>query len=310
MTKDRPGVARLGFGCANLSRSMSASEALTLLERALDCGISHFDTARMYGSGAAEAMLGQLARRRRAEMTIVSKAGIAARGRAERALGKAAGLLPGLRDPGPFRFGLFAPQQVRRSVETSLRELQTDRLDALLLHESAPADITDELKSLLAELKQQGKIGRIGIATSPEHSAALASLHPELCEIVQIVAPPAGAPLPKSELLIVHSVLGARLSQFVARMRGDPALARRYASEVGADGADPEAAARLFLSYEMARNRGGVVLCSSMRARHIEQNAALLTAPTNAEQHVAFERFMSALEAKRAGWPEFRRSGM
>lgn len=292
MTENRLGAARLGFGCAHLSPRSPASETLALLEKALDCGIRHYDTARMYGAGAAEGLLGPLAKRRRDEMIIVSKAGMSPRSRAQRALSKARALMTGAPDPGRFRFADFAPDRVRRSVETSLRALQTDYLDALLLHEVAPADITDELKRLLADLRQQGKMRGVGIATSAEHSAALAAQHPDLCGIMQIVAPPPGTALPKADTLIVHSVLGARLSAFVARMRADVELASRFAGVVGADGADPEAAARLLLAYEMARNPAGVVLVSSVRARHIEQNGALLAAPPGAEQLTAFERFL------------------
>jgi D-threo-aldose 1-dehydrogenase len=299
MVRSQTGLARLGFGCAHFSPRMSTSQAVALLERALDCGISHFDTARMYGSGAAEGMLGQLAKRRRAEMTLVSKAGISPRGRAERALGAVKARLLGSPAPGLFRFNQFAAAQVRRSVEASLRELRTDHLDALLLHECAPAHITDELKRLLAALKQEGKVKRVGIATPTEHSAAIAYDHPDLCEIIQIAAPPPGAPLPSATTVILHSVLGSRLTRLVATLRDDAALARSFVQELDAEGRDPETTARLFLAYEMTRNHDGVVLVSSLQARHIEQNAALLTAPPDHEQLAAFDRFLSTLEIGR-----------
>jgi D-threo-aldose 1-dehydrogenase len=286
--------AKLGFGCAHFSPSMSTTEAVRLLERALDRGISHFDTARMYGSGAAESMLGQLAKRRRAEMTIVSKAGISPRTRAERALGSAKARLLGGRVPDQFRFDQFSAAQVRRSVEISLNELQTDHLDGLLLHECAPADITDELKRLLEDLKRD-KVKRVGIATSAENSAIIADDHPDLCEIIQIAAPPPGSTLPGGRTVILHSALGARLAQFVATLRGDASLASRFVRELDVDGRDAEAAARLFLAYEMTRNRGGIVLCSSRQARHIDRNAELLTAPPDQEQLAAFDHFLVTL---------------
>jgi D-threo-aldose 1-dehydrogenase len=277
---------------------MSRDETIALLETALDCGVSHFDTARMYGAGAAEGLLGELAKRRRADMTIVTKAGITPRSRAERALGKVAARLSGKRDPGLFRFGQFSPAQVRQSVETSLRELQTDRVDALLLHEAALEDVSDDLKCTLADLKQSGAVGALGVATTAKNAAAIVARHPELGEIVQISAPPPGARLPQTARLIVHSVLGQRLSQSVARLRADAGLARRFVDEVGADGADPEVVARLFIAYEMERNQGGVVLFASKHARHIEQNAAVLTQPPSAERLAAFERFITSADAK------------
>jgi len=69
--------SKLGFGCARLLERAAPRRALTLLEFALDHGISHFDVARSYGDGRAETVIGALAKRRRREMTIVTKAGLA-----------------------------------------------------------------------------------------------------------------------------------------------------------------------------------------------------------------------------------------
>ncbi len=295
MQKKRFGQASLGFGCAGLSPHMSQTEPAALLEKALDCGISHFDTGRMYGAGAAEGILGQIAKRRRGEMTIVTKAGISPRSRLERAFGRLAGLVGG-HNPSAFRFGEFSPEQIRRSVEKSLRELRVDSVDGLLLHDAEPDDITDELKRTLSDLKQQGIVASLGVATSVEHASTFASAHPELCEIIQIPTSPIEIALPANSTLIVHSVLGSRLSRFVALMGANDQLARRFSNEVGGNGADAETVARLFLLYEMSRNPGGVVLTSSMKLRHIELNGALLREKPDAEQTQAFARFLNTME--------------
>src|SRR2546429_8200098 len=52
-------VSRLGLGTASLHHLLWSSERMQLLKTALDCGISHFDTARMYGEGLAERELGR-----------------------------------------------------------------------------------------------------------------------------------------------------------------------------------------------------------------------------------------------------------
>ena len=120
------GATRLGFGCAGLHGAVSRNEAIVLLETALDNGITHFDTARVYGWGAAERMLGDLARRRRAEMVIVSKAGIAPPSIAGRLLKKIAGRFsPSLAAAGESAFGLFGGADITQSVETSLAALGT-----------------------------------------------------------------------------------------------------------------------------------------------------------------------------------------
>jgi aryl-alcohol dehydrogenase-like predicted oxidoreductase len=185
---------------------------------------------------------------------------------------------------------------VRQSFETSLRALQTDRVEALLLHEVAPEHITDDLKRTLQDLKQNGAVGAIGLATSAEHTETIARQHPELGEVVQIAAPAPGAPLPQNTTLILHSVLGGRLAGLITRLKADAALAERFSAEVGA-GADAESAAGLLLAYEIARNPGGVTLFASSHARHIERNAAVLTQPFSAEQTAAFERFVTSVSA-------------
>ncbi|HYD73248.1 MAG TPA: aldo/keto reductase, partial [Candidatus Binatia bacterium] len=67
--------AELGFGCARLLMRADRKQAAELVETALDAGIRHIDVARSYGDGRTEALVGELARRRRAQMTIVTKAG-------------------------------------------------------------------------------------------------------------------------------------------------------------------------------------------------------------------------------------------
>ena len=68
--------ARLGFGCSALVGGRTRRESLRLLDAAWDAGIRHFDTARVYGSGDAEELLGSFAGGRRSAMTITTKFGI------------------------------------------------------------------------------------------------------------------------------------------------------------------------------------------------------------------------------------------
>lgn len=288
------GAARIGFGCAALHGALSAREAEALLETALDHGITHFDTARVYGWGAAEAMLGALAKRRRAEMVIVSKAGIAPPSVAGRALKKIAGRFsPSLATAGDARFGRFAPAELTQSVEASLAALNTDRLDALLLHEVAPEHINDEMKRALESLKQSGKVMRIGIATSAASTAAIAAAHPDLCEVLQVAAPPIGACAVsrRGATRILHSVLGARLTAFADALTSDDARAQRFKRETGCDPADRTALARLLLKRA---SREGLALFSSTRAANVITNATLLGAANDCEELQAFDRFLAA----------------
>lgn len=285
---------RLGFGCGALPRD--AQHALAVLEAALDSGITHFDAARMYDHGRAEHVLGDLAARRRKDMVIVTKAGITPPSLAGRVLKKTAGrFVPALSAMGDARFGQFAPSQVRTSVEASLRALRTEYVDALLLHEITPDDVTDGLLHELDALKREGKALHFGLATAPEHAVAIVGGHPALREIVQL---PAGtttlAGVAPKPFMITHSVLGSRLHAKLAKLAANDSDARRFRDALGVDGADSEQVARLLLRLEMARNPDGVVLFSSSSPARIRANATLLAANADTELLARYQRYLAA----------------
>ncbi len=279
--------SRLGFGCAHLPGRLNVNEALALIEAALDCGIHHFDVARMYGDGRAEGILGEAARRWRDRMTIVTKAGIwpASRAPMARAWRKtmralpplAKSIPPGLGDWAQPRFDQFAPADIRHSVETSLRELKTDHVDALLLHECAPRHVTDALKRVLEDLRAEGKIARWGLASSPAETTAMVSAHPDLCGIVQVAAEAAATSRPPGSHLILHSVLGGRFNRFARQLADDERLAERLHAELGVATED---IAALFLQDALARSPDATVLFSSSRCENIRRNAGILAAPS------------------------------
>jgi hypothetical protein len=185
-------------------------------------------------------------------MTLVTKAGIAPPSLFARAVGKLT------RREAGARFGRFAPDLVRASLESSLRALRTDRVDALLLHEVKARHVGDELVLLLQELKQSGKTRALGVATSAADTAELVAAYPGLFQIIQL---PIDAPAPAGDALLVrHSVLGARLAQAAAKS------------------GDRGAAAEALLRAALAQNSSGVTLFSSTRAEAVRRNAALAAA--------------------------------
>lgn len=286
---------RIGFGCVAIPGAMSRREALALLETALDRGITHFDTARMYGAGAAEGVLGQLAARRRAEMTIVSKAGIAVAPRFERAARRLLGPAAPKR-LGQTRAGKFAPAELRASVDISLRELRTDYLDALLLHEVLPHHVTDELVRELEALSGAGKVRAYGIATSREATEAICAAYPRLCAIVQVpAAPPGAAPGPRfgDAFLIEHTVLRSQLDAAMARFARDAEAAQRLQREFGVAPGDRAGLGRLLLMRQISLNPGGITLFSSSSPERVSENASLRQARIDAEQMAAFDRLVA-----------------
>jgi len=185
-----PGIQTsvLGFGCAPILGSVDAATARIALSAALDCGITHFDLARSYGYGQAERFVGRFLRDRRDEVTIATKFGIRATALAG-ALAPLKPLLRSLKKSKPTSQpaqpqALHAPTAkssriadllhqrlpitadvMKSSLERSLRELGTDYVDFLLVHE--PRERIDAISDVLAaaqNLKQAGKIRAFGFA--------------------------------------------------------------------------------------------------------------------------------------------------
>jgi aryl-alcohol dehydrogenase-like predicted oxidoreductase len=268
--------------------------ALALLETAHDSGIRHFDTARMYSAGESEILLGEFARHRRASLTIVSKAGIAPANRLARGFKKLVAALPALPVAAP-RFGRFEPAQIRRSVETSLRKLRIERLDALLLHEITAAEVHDELKRLVEDFKREGKIATSGVATSIEETEALIAAHPDMCSVVQAPVEwlDKARTLPPGATLVIHSVLDRRLAQFMRRVEADAALMQEL--EGAGVGADAYSVGTMLLHSAISRNPG-VTLFSTRRPERIRHNTALVSAPPETGKLQAFERIFAGAQ--------------
>jgi aryl-alcohol dehydrogenase-like predicted oxidoreductase len=183
----------LGLGCAAMMGSVGRRESLHALHGAYDAGINFFDTARSYGFGAGEALLGEFCAGRRDRIVLCTKFGILPPApnwkQAFKPLARGAlKLLPGLRrtvrryagdPPTPNQFSVAA---LRNSLETSLRELRTDYVDILLMHAAPLAVLAqDDLLRELERVVAEGKVRVAGI--SGDHAviaAALAGRHPAL----------------------------------------------------------------------------------------------------------------------------------
>lgn len=290
-----PDIVHLGFGCGGLLRGLSRSKSLFLLETAMDCGITYFDTARMYGDGDAEGILGIIAKQRRERLIIASKAGILPRSRSVRlrAINRGAQLLrkavPQLKDHVPtpaalqLRVGVFDVPNVRKSVETSLRQLRTDYIDVLLLHECTEVDVENgELLYFLHEIKKQGKIRAFGVATGIQETIKISQSRPSLRFIVQIASSIWNMNVkrlpPRTEgFTIIHSILTSRFHELTRRLSSDASLAKQWQAAVQIDPHDRNALARLLLAHALQINREGMVLFSSVNPENIRASARVAT---------------------------------
>jgi aryl-alcohol dehydrogenase-like predicted oxidoreductase len=133
-------VSVAGLGCNNFGMRIDQERTTEVVHAALDAGITFFDTARIYGGGKSEGMLGNALGARRADVIVASKFG----------LGR-----------GPDDLG-GSRRHVMTSVETSLRELGSDWIDVFQLHFPDTVTPIEETLDALTDLVHQGKVRYLG----------------------------------------------------------------------------------------------------------------------------------------------------
>ncbi|GAA2334175.1 aldo/keto reductase [Saccharopolyspora halophila] len=144
-------VSAVGLGCNNLGRPNTATQDLagarTVIDAALDSGITFFDVADAYGSprGRSEELLGQALSGRREQAVIATKFGMDMQG-----------------GNGPDFGARGSRRYLRRAVESSLRRLDTDWIDLYQLHRPDPLTPIEETLSALDDLVREGKIRYVG----------------------------------------------------------------------------------------------------------------------------------------------------
>jgi D-threo-aldose 1-dehydrogenase len=276
---------RIGFGCGTLMRSASAQHRQRLLAEAFEQGIRHFDVARMYGLGAAERELGQFARSRREEIVIATKFGIEPAGPAGRLARLQAparavvSRLPALREAIKRRSSAFHqahrydPASARASLQTSLRELGTDYVDILFIHDPSPNDTVDiaELKGVLEEMRQAGYIRAWGLAGEPDpciglsRTAGATSVLQVRDDILEEVL----SQIDPGEPVITFGILSRALKQILSYILASDERRLRWSTAIGIDCARPDVISSLLLQDALERNPLGTVLFSTTRPERV-----------------------------------------
>jgi aryl-alcohol dehydrogenase-like predicted oxidoreductase len=143
-------VSRQGLGCMGMSEFYGAGdddESVATIHRALDLGLTFFDTADMYGPFTNEVLLGLALGARRDEAIVATKFG-------------------NVRDPDdPTKRAINGrPEYVRQACDASLSRLGTDHIDLYYQHRVDPDTPIEETVGAMAELVQAGKVRYLGLS--------------------------------------------------------------------------------------------------------------------------------------------------
>jgi aryl-alcohol dehydrogenase-like predicted oxidoreductase len=157
-------ASAVGLGCMGMSEFYGAAdqvESLATLRRALEIGVTFWDTADMYGSGDNERLLAGVLREQRAQVTLATKFGV-------------------VRGPGGSFDGIDGrPAYVKAACDASLKRLGIERIDLYYQHRVDPSVPIEDTVGAMAELVQAGKVGLLGLSEASARTLRRAhAVHP------------------------------------------------------------------------------------------------------------------------------------
>jgi aryl-alcohol dehydrogenase-like predicted oxidoreductase len=141
-------VSAVGIGCNNFGGRIDLAATRKVIDRAIDAGITLFDTADVYGErGGSETAMGAVLGARRKDIVLASKFGMPMDD-------------AGVKSGGSRRY-------IMRAIEASLKRLQTDWIDLYQLHDCDPRTPIEETLRALEDLIRDGKVRYIGCSNLP-----------------------------------------------------------------------------------------------------------------------------------------------
>jgi aryl-alcohol dehydrogenase-like predicted oxidoreductase len=160
-------VSRIGLGAMTMAGTYTTggglddAESIRTLHRALDLGVTHIDTAEIYGPFHSEEIVGKAIEGRRDDVVVATKFGLVSH----------SGAGPGVIDS--------SADNVKAAVEGSLLRLGTDHIDLYYQHRVDPNTPIEETIGALAELVAEGKVRHIGLSEAgPEAIRRAHAVHP------------------------------------------------------------------------------------------------------------------------------------
>ena len=158
-------VSALGLGCMGMSMSYGRSdkaEARRTIDRAIELGVTLFDTADAYGRGENEEFVGKCIGKRRGQVVLATKFGILAN--------RFTGMVRGIDG---------SPKHCREAIDASLKRLRTDYVDLYYLHRVDPKVPIEDSVGAMADLVSAGKVRYLGLSEcSAETLRRANAVHP------------------------------------------------------------------------------------------------------------------------------------
>jgi aryl-alcohol dehydrogenase-like predicted oxidoreductase len=290
--KTGPRVSLVGLGCNNFGSRTDLEGARNVVHKALDLGVTLFDTADMYGNrGGSEAILGDLLGARRKDIVLATKFGMAM---------DDAGIMQGA-----------APAYIKRAVEASLKRLKTDWIDLYQLHQPDPKTPIEATLRALDDLVRDGKVRFIGcsnlaawqvveaewmsrahglaafVSCQDEYSLLVRGIERELVPAMQAYGLGLVPYFPLAGGLLTGKYRRNAPMPSGARLTGSKNMAERYMTEVGWQAVERLAA----FAAERGKTPLELAFAWLLAKRPVSSVIAGATTPEQVEQNVGASRW-------------------
>lgn len=311
-------LSRLAFGTSGIMGSALTDKGrLRLLATALDHGITHFDTAPLYGQGDAETLLGKFYKQHATQITIATKFGLSPRRyhpalKAVKPVARALNRIrlnalqrkqkankqinSDTRQPPVFPQNLelqpdsgsakepLKVNALTSQLELSLRKLGVDSIKLYLLHDISLSQLSDDFIRALLSAQSAGKIQHLGLATSHARALAITQHYPELSATLQVPATSFEVEqdkLSNSQTTICHSVFKHDTSWLKHWVSGHiQELEDVYQAQANKQTITIQALVNtLILQRALSKTSNGSILFSSTNPEHIIQNTTIANDP-------------------------------
>jgi pyridoxine 4-dehydrogenase len=260
-------VARIGFGGAGLPRCQDQASATALLRRAVDLGVEWIDTADVYGCGVSEDRIARALHPYPTHITIATKGGF---------VSAAEGSVPDGR-----------PAHLRAACEASLRRLRVEVIDLYQLHTPDPRVPFEESVAALVELREQGKVRRIGLSNVTAEQLALART------LTPIASVQNGYNVRRRRRHGPEPLLGECEGGGMAYLAWQPLAGGRVAEDEAARAVAQRLGAtarQVALAWLLAQSHALIPIPGTTKVDHLEENLAATELRLEAADMAALER--------------------